>query len=79
VNVLIRENLSEIRLFDVSFYHSVKLPVGTTGTQRFCRLLEGLLPEDGIRSQEKRTWKRYPAVVALQATAGQGSQQPVRA
>ena len=44
---------------DVAFL--VRLPEGATGTQRSRRLLEGLLPEDGIRSQKKRTGKRYPA------------------
>jgi len=53
--------------------------------------LEGLLPEDEIRSQEKQTRKEKTsvmqgslygegaAVIALRAMAGQGSQQPVRA
>jgi hypothetical protein len=31
VNALIRGDLSGMRLFDVSFYHSVKLPAGATG------------------------------------------------
>jgi len=31
VHALIRGDLSGMRLFDVSFYHSVKLPAGATG------------------------------------------------
>jgi hypothetical protein len=76
-----------MRLFDVSFYHSVKLPAVATGTQRSQHLLEVLLPEDEIRSQEKQIRKEISSVmqgnlcgegaaaVALRAMAGQGSQQ----
>jgi hypothetical protein len=68
---------------DVTFL--VKLPEGATGIQRSLRLLEGLLPEDKIRSQEKQTRKEISsgmqgnlrdeqaAAVALRAMAGQGS------
>jgi hypothetical protein len=68
---------------DVAFL--VRLPEGATGIQRSWHLLEGLLPEDEIRSQEKQTRKEISsvmqgnlcgeqaAVVALRAMAGQGS------
>ncbi|MCK4604495.1 MAG: hypothetical protein KAU41_07330 [Deltaproteobacteria bacterium] len=49
MNALIRGGLSAMR--DVAFL--VRLPEGTTGIQRSRHLLEGLLPEDEIRSQEK--------------------------
>ena len=74
---------------DVAFL--VRLPEGATGIQRSRHLLEGLLPEDEIRSQEKQARKEKSsvmqgnpgsdraAVVAQRAMAGQGSQQPVRA
>jgi hypothetical protein len=87
VNVLIRGDLSAMR--DVAFL--VRLPEGATGIQRSRHLLEGLLPEDEIRSREKQTGKEKSSVmqgnlcgegaaaVALRAMAGQGSQQPVRA
>ena len=87
MNVLIRGDLSAMR--DVAFL--VKLPEGATGIQRSRHLLEGLLQEDEIRSQEKQTRKEISSVmqcnlcgegaaaVALRAMAGQGSQQSVRA
>jgi hypothetical protein len=74
-------DMSGMRLFDISFYHSVRLPEGATGIQRSRHLLEGLLPEDEIRSQEKQTRKEISsakqgnlrdegtAAVALWATA----------
>ena len=46
---------------DVAFL--VKLPEGATGIQRSRRLLEGLLPEDEIRSQEKQTRKEKSSVM----------------
>ena len=68
---------------DVAFL--VRLPEGATGIQRSRYLLEGLLPEDEIRSQEKQTRKEKSsvmqgnlcgegaAVVALRAMAGEVS------
>jgi hypothetical protein len=64
---------------------------GQPVSQKSRHFLEGLLPEDEIRSQEKQTRKEISSVmqdnlcdegaaaVALRAMAGQGSQQPVRA
>jgi hypothetical protein len=81
VNVLIRGGLSAMR--DVAFL--VRLPEGATGIQRSRHFLEGLLPEDEIRSQEKQTRKEISSVmqgnlcggqtaaVVLRAMAGQGS------
>jgi len=59
VNVLIREDLSAMR--DVAFL--VRLPEGASGIQRPRHLLEGLLPEDEIRSQEKQTRKEKSSVM----------------
>ena len=88
MNALIRGGLSAMR--NVVFL--VRLPERATGIQRSRRhLLEGLLQEDEIRSQEKQTRKEISSVmqcnlcgegaaaVALRAMAGQGSQQSVRA
>ena len=46
---------------DVAFL--VKIPEGATGTQRSRHLLEGLLPEDEIRSQEKQTRKEISSAM----------------
>ena len=46
---------------DVAFM--VKLPEGATGIQRSRHLLEGRLPEDEIRSQEKQTRKEISSVM----------------
>ena len=46
---------------DVAFL--VRLPEGATGIQRSRHLLEGLLPEDEIRSQEKQTRKEISSVM----------------
>ncbi|MDL1959813.1 MAG: hypothetical protein LWX01_12135 [Deltaproteobacteria bacterium] len=46
---------------DVAFL--VRLPEGATGIQRSRRLLEGLLSEDEIRSQEKQTRKEISSVM----------------
>ena len=46
---------------DVAFL--VRLPEGATGFQRSRHLLEGLLPEDEIRSQEKQTRKEISSAM----------------
>jgi hypothetical protein len=46
---------------DVAFL--VRLPERTTGIQRSWHLLEGLLPEDKIRSQEKQTRKEISSAM----------------
>jgi|GEM_PF-3294322 len=48
---------------DVAFL--VRLPEGATGIQRSRRLLEGLLPEDEIRSQEKQTRKEISSIMQV--------------
>jgi hypothetical protein len=59
VNVIVRGGLSAMR--DVAFL--VKLPEGATGIQRSWHLLEGLLQEDEIRSQENQTRKEISSVM----------------
>jgi hypothetical protein len=59
INVLIRGGLSFMR--DVAFL--VRLPEWATGIQRSRHLLEGLLPEDEIRSQEKQTRKEISSAM----------------
>jgi hypothetical protein len=59
VNVLIQGGLS--LMWDVAFL--VRLPERATGIQRSWHLLEGLLPEDEIRSQEKQTRKEISSAM----------------
>jgi hypothetical protein len=76
-----------MRLFDVSFYHSVRLPEGAIGIQGpgifwkgFCRKMryEAKKSRQGSRASAMHGNLRdeQAAAVALRAVAGQGSQQP---